>query len=155
MLKTLESTGQELGDMTTQQVFDFVGEYLLSQEKRSVVKNCFTDIDECTYDLGGVNRCAVGICLTEEQLLFTIQNDLHSVSVCHLIEHQDECDFTGLCVHEDVLADLQNIHDCNFDRKISKEYLTVELTRAAELHKLTTDNLSHLFAKTCYRYTHK
>jgi len=151
MLKTLESTGQKLEEMTSQQVFDFVGEYLFSQEDISVIEGT----NDCVYEAYDGNRCAVGICLTEEQLSLVKEYGLNEEGLEKIIVdihngntvQQEKCDVTGLRRRQTILEYLQNVHDNNDDRSISKEYLTVELTKTAKNCKLTTDNLSHLFVE--------
>lgn len=99
---------------TPQEIFDIVAEHLLTQNAKSVVVAPSTGHGAtpiCVYHGPGKLRCAVGALISEEQyeeamegqnvegLFLTYTDNLRS---CGLISIE----------HEQLLDDLQNIHDC-------------------------------------------
>lgn len=122
--------------MTPQEIFDFVAEKLKIQKDRSI--GYPHGSLKCVYLSPDGNMCAVGHILPtlglDPELLQKLQS--FSGGVCTLISlHQDDLP-SWFVESEELLSDLQDIHDTVINWENGKRDMAYRLRKAAQRHNL-------------------
>ncbi len=100
--------------ITQQEIFDIVAPSLLSQNEQSL-----NEYGDCSYRGTGSLKCAVGMCITDEEYTFRMEDNDVAELVNQLLLPKH------LVPHTDFLTQLQELHDCNepYEWKIELEDL--------------------------------
>ena len=112
---------------TAQEVFDIVAVHMLKQKSRSV--NCHPDSgDKCAYRGDDGRKCAAG-CLIPDKVYDSKYEDIlwQDLVLDHDFPHN----------HAELIAKLQQIHDCNHPL-----YWCSSLISLAKTYSLNTDILN-------------
>ena len=111
--------------MTKQEIYNIVAKHLLTQNERAV------DSDGIKYKCSDGRMCAIGVLIPEEKY----DPDIEGMSIDYIIDEL----MPDLFIHDDLLRDLQDIHD-----QSNEMFWRSDLSELAGYHGLNDDILRTL-----------